>query len=220
MASAEAFVVRVNTVAGYGEIVLTKALLEELVAVAPVTWSSTAAGIATISNGATQNAYFFPVGQNRGFYIGRSNEDPLKLLWAFSHDGATNGAVALEMQFMTLAAGSGGAPHSEQEDASISTCSTEHQELSINVPGSTWGFVNFGKFDTFTSGEWYNFLVADLQGLTETVDGTTEAAQANSLMFYADEESYFYLGHTSGDKVTFACSTSMNTPDRVRIRQQ
>ena len=116
--------------------------------------------------------------------------------------------------------GGGGAPHSEQEDASIATCSSFHQEMSIDVPSSTWGFVNFGEFDTFTSGEWYNFLVADLQGLTETVDGTTDASQANSLMFYADEESYFFLGHTSGDKVTFACSTSMNTPDRVRIRQQ
>ena len=65
----------------------------------------------------------------------------------------------------------------------------------------------------------YNFLVADLEDLTDAVVGS-DSGQDDSLMFYADEESYFFIGHTSGDKVTFSCSAAALTPDRVRIREQ
>ena len=112
-----AFVVRVNATHGYAEIVLTKALLEELVAVAPVTWSTSATGTAAVNSGATQNVYFIPLGQNRGAYVGRSTEDPLRLLWAYSH----NGAVVIDMQLMTLTAGSGSLPGSEASDNTIAS---------------------------------------------------------------------------------------------------
>ena len=109
LADDAAFIVRINATHGYAEIVLTKALLEELVAVAPVTWSTSATGTAAVNSGATQNVYFIPLGQNRGAYVGRSNEDPLSLLWAYSH----NGAVVLDMQLMTLtASGSAGGQES------------------------------------------------------------------------------------------------------------
>ena len=99
------FYIRVLATHGSAEILMTKDLLEELVAITPVTWTTSAAGTSAIQIGATRNAYFIPLGQNRGFYIGRSNEDPLRLLWAYTHDGAT----VIEVQLMTLtAAGSAG----------------------------------------------------------------------------------------------------------------
>ena len=212
IADGTAFIVRVTATHGYAEIVLTKALLEELVAVAPVTWSTSATGTAAINSGATQNVYFIPLGQNRGAYVGRSNEDPLSLLWAYSH----NGAVVLHMQLMTLTAGSGSQPGNEASDTTVGNMAL-FDETTIDVPSGTWGFVNFGVVGTYRLGEWYRFLVADLTGLADAADGDGPIT-ANSLTFLADEETYFHLGQTSGDKVLVGSSSTTVQPGTVRIR--
>ena len=103
LASDETFVIRINATHGYAEIVLSQALLEELDTESPVTWSTSATGVAAVNSGDSQNVYFIALGQNRGAYVGRSNETPQRLLWAYTHSGA----VVLQMQLMTLTAGSG-----------------------------------------------------------------------------------------------------------------
>ena len=206
------FVVRFNATHGYAEIVLTKALLEELATASPVTWSTSATGVAAVNSGASQNVYFIPLGQNRGAYVGRSNEDPQSLLWAYTHDGA----VVIDMQLMTLTAGGGALPGDEDEDTSVGGINSSLEETDIDVPTGTWGFVNFGVYGDFRLGEWHRFLVADLTGVTAAAGGTT-VSSSNSLAFLADEESYFYLGMTTGGKIT-AATSSDTSPGTVRVR--
>ena len=170
-----AFMVRIIATHGSAEIVLTKALLEELVAVAPVTWSTSATGTVAVNSGATQNVYFMPLGQNRGAYVGRSNEDPLSLLWGYTHDGA----ITLDMQLLTLTAGSGSLPGNEGEDTTVGN-STLFDETTIDVPSGTWGFVNFGDIGEYRLGEWHRFLVADLTGLTDAADGMAQLQRTPS----------------------------------------
>ena len=95
----EVFILRVDSENGDIQIPLTKEYLEELVAVAPVTWATTSTnGIPVVlSIDATKNAYFYPLGQNRGFFLGRSNEDPYKLLWGLSHNN-----IEFSMQLVTV----------------------------------------------------------------------------------------------------------------------
>ena len=212
IADGTAFIVRITATHGYAEIVLTKALLEELVAVAPVTWSTSATGTAAVNSGATQNVYFIPLGQNRGTYVGRSNEDPLRLLWGYTHDGA----VTLDMQLMTLTASGGSQPGNESEDTTVGNA-TLFDETTIDVPSGTWGFVNFGNIGAHRLGEWHRFLVADLTERTNAEDGDTPST-ANALTFLANEETYFFMGQTSGDKVLVGSSSSSVLPGTVRIR--
>ena len=164
MGDNDAFLLRALATHGSAEILLTKALLEELVAVAPVTWSTSATGTAVVQIGATRNAYFFPLGQNRGFYVGRSTEDPLRLLWAYSHDGA----VVIDMQLMTLAAaggaGAAGSTPSEMQEGTPGSGSSVYVAANVNVPSGTWLLINFGTFDDFLHGDWHWVLVSDLTG--------------------------------------------------------
>ena len=90
-------------------------------------------------------------------------------------------------------------------------------ETSINVPTSTWGYINFGDIGTHRLGEWHRFLVADLTGLADGIDNGA-ASDANALTFIADEETYFFLGQTSGDKILVGSSSGTVSPSTVRIR--
>ena len=122
---------------------------------------------------------------------------------------------------MTLIAAGGvggqGSPGNEQSDDSIAGLDDTFDETTIDVPSDTWGFVNFGDIGAHFSGEWHRFLVADLTGQTAASDGGS-ISDANSLMFVANEEHYFFLGHTSGGKVLVGVSESTVTPSNVRIR--
>ena len=85
------------------------------------------------------------------------------------------------------------------------------------MPSGTWGFVNFGDIGEYRLGEWHRFLVADLTGLTDAADGDSPST-ANSLTFLADEETYFFIGQTSGDKVLVGTSSGSVLPGTVRVR--
>ena len=102
----------------------------------------------------TDGSMYVGVSQNEGVRILEVSQttDELSFQWVGGSPAPSQGDT---MDIWCLDAG--GAPTGEQEDASIAACSTEHQELSIDVPGSTWGFVNFGKFNSFTSGECTTF---------------------------------------------------------------
>ena len=160
-----AFIVRVTATHGSAEIVLTKDLLEELVAVAPVTWSTSATGTAAVNSGATQNVYFMPLGQNRGAYVGRSNEDPLRLLWAYSH----NGAVVLDMQLMTLTAAAGSSEAGQQSPAGVAALTAsyvhtlfyKYAEDEPSAHAANWRFDDeWSNTDGPPSDSWYNTAAA------------------------------------------------------------
>ena len=74
----------VQSNAGINRIFISKGFMAELLATAPVTLvsSSTVGTTAVLVPGATRNAYLFPLGQNRGFLLGYSNEATPRLLWA------------------------------------------------------------------------------------------------------------------------------------------
>ena len=109
------------------------------------------------------------------------------------------------------------APGGEQSDDSIAGVAGVFDETTIDVPSGTWGFVNFGDIGEHFSGEWHRFLVADLTGQTASTDGAA-VTDTNSLMFVANEEHYFFLGHTSAGKVLVGASADDITPSSVRIR--
>ena len=114
------------------------------------------------------------------------------------------------------AAGAAG-PGSEAEDTSVSPVTGNFTVTSIDVPTGTWGYVNFGDIGTRYSGEWYRFLVADLTGQTAALNNGA-VSDTNSLMFLVEEESYFYLGHTTGGKVLVGRSGGDISPGTVRMR--
>ena len=121
------------------------------------------------------------------------------------------------MDIWCLNAGGINHPGNEMSDSSISVGANLFDETTIDVPSGTWGFVNFGDIGTHRSGEWFRFLVADLTGLTDGIDnGAT--SDGNALMFYANEERYFFLGKTSGGKVLVGASNVDVNPSEVRIR--
>ena len=211
-----AFMVRIIATHGSAEIVLTKALLEELVAVAPVTWSTSATGTVAVNSGATQNVYFMPLGQNRGAYVGRSNEDPLSLLWGYTHDGA----ITLDMQLLTLTAGSGGGggTPSDMQSGTPGQDSFAWTTAGVNVPSGTWMLINFGTFDGLFHGDWHWVLVADLTARENAVAGQSwEADEAVRLL--VTEENYIYLGHTGADPdvLLFSSAPGAISPDAIRV---
>ena len=130
--------------------------------------------------------------------------------------GSTDAKYAGVFTFRLLTYGTA-TPGSEQEDASVSPGENTFDETTINVPTDIWGYVNFGVVGDFRLGAWHRFLLADLTGLT---DGTDNGAidSGNALTFLADEETYFYLGQTSGDKVLVGSSRGELSPGTVRIR--
>ena len=163
IAEDEGFILRVLATHGAAEIILTKDLLEELVAVTPVTWTTSATGTSAIQVGATRNAYFIPLGQNRGFYVGRSTEDPLRLLWAYTHTGA----VVLDMQLFTLTAGaSAAASESGQESPEPGVTELTADRVSVifyaydtatkDAPTASWRFDDEWDDQTAPGSEgWY-----------------------------------------------------------------
>ena len=161
LADDAAFIVRITATHGSAEMVLTRELLEELVAVAPVTWSISASGTSAINRGATQNAYFIPIGQNRGTYIGRSNEDPLRLLWGYSHDGS----VGLDMQLMTLTAAASSTESGEESPGTegvaqltaglVRTTFYAYATSAKDAPTSSWRFDDEWSGDAPGTEGWY-----------------------------------------------------------------
>ena len=214
LAGDEAFGIRIESSVGETMIWMTKDHLEELATAAPVTWSTSATGVTVVRTGANRNALYHPVGQNRGFSIGRSNEDPQRLLWAISNTGSLS--FTMQIVRMTTGGGGGSLPGSEQEDTSVAP-GTAFDETSIDVPTGTWGFVNFGDIGMHRLGEWHRFLVADLTELDDGTD-TGPISDANALTFLANEESYFQIGKTSGGKVLVGASRQSIQPGTVRIR--
>ena len=212
----EVFILRVVGDSGENNILLTKVQLDALTAVTPVTWASqTTNGVTADQTGDDRNALLFPLGQNRGFFLGISNETPYRLQWGASAPYT----FSIQIIRVTSAGGSGGqdSPGGEESDNSISGAANTFDETTIDEPSGTWGFVNFGDIGEHFSGEWHRFLVADLTGQTESTDGAT-INDSNSLMFVANEEHYFFLGHNSGGKVLVGTSDAATTPGNVRIR--
>ena len=209
----EVFILRVESDSGENNILLTKAQLDALTAVTPVTWASqTTNGVTADQTGDDKNALLFPLGQNRGLFLGISNETPYRLQWGASAPFT----FTLQIIRVVSAGGAGGLPASEASDSTVSP-GTVFDETSIDVPTGTWGFVNFGVSGAYRLGEWHRFLVADLTGLTDGLDNGTSSS-ANALTFLADEESYFYLGKTSGGKVLVGANRGETQPGTVRIR--
>ena len=155
---------------------------------------------------------YLGVSQNEGTRIYESTGDDLIFLWVGNSPAPGQGD---SMDLWCLDAG--GSPGDEAEDTSVAPQQNMFVETSINVPTSTWGYVNFGDIGSQRLGEWHRFLIADLTGLT---DGTDNGAtsDANALMFVADEETYFFLGKTSGDVVLVGSSSGEVQPGTVRIR--
>ena len=97
----ELFYLRATSNAGESLIGLTKAHLDELTEVTPVTWASTfTAGVTADRAGDDRNAYSFPIGQNRGLLLGISDETPYRLQW-----GGTNTGMTIDLQIITVTAG-------------------------------------------------------------------------------------------------------------------
>ena len=134
--------------------------------------------------------------------------------------GSTDGKYAGVFTFRILTygtAGGGGLPGGEESDNSIASIGGAFDATTIDVPSGTWGFVNFADIGEFYSGEWHRFLVADLTGQTAGIDNGA-VSDTNSLMFVANEEEYFFLGHTSAGKVLVGASATSVSPSNVRIR--
>ena len=133
--------------------------------------------------------------------------------------GSTDAKYAGVFTFRVLTygtAGGGALPGNEDEDTSVGGINSLLEETDIDVPTGTWGFVNFGVYSDLRLGEWHRFLIADLTGVTAAAGGTA-VSSSNSLVFLADEETYFYLGMTTGGKITAAAS-STTSPGTVRVR--
>ena len=80
------FMIEAETSQGSFHIPLTKRYLEELTAVTPVDYTNVANGH-TASNAV--NCHLYPLGQNRGLFIGLGDNDPPTLQWGFSHEEVT-----------------------------------------------------------------------------------------------------------------------------------
>ena len=125
-------------------------------------------------------------------------------------------STRITVYLAVMARAAGGLPGDEQEDTTVGNMAL-FDETTIDVPSGTWGFVNFGDIGAHRLGEWHRFLVADLIGLTDAADGNMPST-ANSLTFLANEETYFFIGQTSGDKVLVGSSSAGVQPGTVRIR--
>ena len=127
-------------------------------------------------------------------------------------------AMVAEVYELIPPAGGGSGPGSEGEDTTVDPpLGGSFDETSISVPTGTWAYVNFGDIGTFRLGEWHRFLVADLTGLTVSTDGGS-ATDATALTFLADEETYFFVGRTTGGNVLIGSSREELNPGTVRIR--
>ena len=76
LASDETFVIRVNATHGYAEIVLSQALLEELDTESPVTWSTSATGVAAVNSGDSQKRLLHCSGAKPGRLCRTVERDP------------------------------------------------------------------------------------------------------------------------------------------------
>ena len=127
-------------------------------------------------------------------------------------------AMVAEVYKLVAPAGGGSAgPGDEVSDNSISVGVRTFDETSMSIPSGTWGFVNFGDIGSDFSGEWFRFLIADLEGVTASIDNGA-ISDANSLMFFGNEEYTLYLGRTSGNNVLAGASNNAINPGTVRIR--
>ena len=202
----------VDTTNGNVRIPLTVDFIEDLTAVTPITWALNLNGTLVDLAGDDANAKFFPLGQNRGFFLGISNETPLRLQWGMSHT-----SITMTMQLTRVTAGSG-KPGGEASDGSISGLQTDQFVVTdIDVPEGTWGYVNVGDVGDQRAGPWHRFLLADLTGRTDVAAGTAPS-DANALIFPIDDQGVFYLGQTAGDKVAVAWNQSDRTPGNLRVR--
>ena len=216
----EMFLLRLESNNGEAQVHLTKNHLEELAVAAPVTWSTSATGVTSVLTGANKNAYYYALGQNRGLFIGRSNETPYRLLWGWSNVDS----ISFTLQIVRMRTGAGGVPGAEHSDSSLdfNNMADELDETDIDVPTGTWAWVNPGLItaspDNIRMGAWERFLVADLTELTDSVDGGA-ATDANTLSFgIVGSDQHYRIGKTSGDKITVGISSTDFTLSEIRVR--
>ena len=163
MADDEAFILRLESNNGEAQVHLTKNHLEELAVAPAVTWSTSATGVTTVLTGATKNAYYYSLGQNRGLLIGRSNETPYRLLWGWSNVDT----ISFTLQIVRVRTGAGGVPGPESSDSSLDLSVEANilDETAIDVPtgvrghGSIPGLVTIADPDNIRVGSWERFLV-------------------------------------------------------------
>ena len=219
LADDEAFILRLESTNGEAQVHLTKNHLEELAVAAPVTWSTSATGVNVATGSANKNAYYYPLGQNRGLFIGRSNETPYRLLWGWSNVET----ISFTLQIVRVRTGAGGVPGTEHSDSSLDLAGVNIlDETDIDVPTGTWAWVNPGLItatpDNIRAGAWERFLVEDLTGLDDAADGDA-ATSVNSLSFGIPQSEHQYrIGKTSGGKITVAVSSTAFTPSEIRVR--
>ena len=126
--------------------------------------------------------------------------------------------------YLAVMTGAGGTvPGTESSDSTLAVTAADIlDETSIDVPTGTWAWVNPGLVtatpDNIRVGGWERFLVADLTGLTDSVDADT-ATDSNTLSFQLPGTMHSYrIGKTSGDKITVAASNAEFIPSEIRIR--
>ena len=220
LADNEMFLLRLESNNGEAQVHLTKNHLEELVVAAPVTWSTSATGVSVVTSGANKNAYYYALGQNRGLFIGRSNETPYRLLWGWSNVDS----ISFTLQIVRMRTGAGGVPGEEHSDSSLTfTVPETLDETDIDVPAGTWAWINPGLITAAPGnirvGAWERFLVSDLTVLPDTADGDT-ASDTNTLSFGLPVVPEQYrIGQTSGGKITVAVSDITVTPSEIRVRE-
>ena len=158
---------------------------------------------------------YLGVSQNEGVRVLELSDtsDVLSFQWVGSSPAPSQNDT---MDVWCLNAGGVNYPGGEESDSTVGS-GTMFDETTIDVPSGTWAFVNFGVAGGLRLGEWHRFLVADLEGRTDgTDDGVV--SDANALTFLGNEEAYFHLGKTSGDKVLVGASMATFLPGTVRIR--
>ena len=113
-------------------------------------------------------------------------------------------------------------PTAHGDDSSITETTNKAFDVTdIDVPDTTFAWVNFGVTGTVRHGAWHRILVSDLTKRDEIADGTVaDNTGTNCLAFgIPGSEHELYLGHTSGGKVAVASSDAANLlPDNVRVR--
>ena len=129
----EVFILHVEGDSGENNILLTKVQLDALTAVTPVTWASqTTNGVTADQTGDDKNALLFPLGQNRGLFLGISNETPYRLQWGVS------APYTFTMQIIRVTAG---AADSDREDPLL----REVASAEVTTDGTTnWLWADTG----------------------------------------------------------------------------
>ena len=230
LAEGELFIIRLESDNGEANVHMTKAHLEELAVAAPVTWSTSATGTTGVLSGATKNVFYHPLGQNRGLFIGRSDEDPYRLLWGWSNAQS----ITFTLQLVTVSAGGAGGQESptpgvaQLTPGKVQTTLYRWNEDFVGVPSSPtahWRFDDEWDGTTpFQGGGWYTSRInagiaadanPDFSEATWTLWIATEETRRrvvndaytyddSGYSLFADNDAAYSVTGTSGWHTTFA----------------